>query len=97
MDIAIRNHVGGKGQVIAAGCCGLAGAYGYHAKTAPIAKIIGETEFKPVIDAIPISTPVVADGFSCRGQIQSICGREPLHLAEYLSQALTSRDLRKEG
>jgi FAD/FMN-containing dehydrogenase/Fe-S oxidoreductase len=93
----VLSKLGGKGKVIAAGCCGLAGAYGYHAKTAPIAKIIGEKEFKPVIDAIPDSIPVVADGFSCRGQIRNVCGREPLHLAEYLSQVLTSQDVRKEG
>ncbi|NWB28455.1 FAD-binding and (Fe-S)-binding domain-containing protein [Pseudomonas gingeri] len=93
----VLNKLGGRGKVIAAGCCGLAGAYGYHTKTAPIAKIIGEKEFKPVIDAIPDSTPVVADGFSCRGQIRNICGREPLHLAEYLSQVLISQDIRKEG
>lgn len=84
----VLEKLGGKGKVIAAGCCGVAGAYAYHTKTAPIAKIIGEQEFKPVIDSIPSETPVVADGFSCRGQIRNVSGREPMHLAEYLAKVL---------
>ncbi|MFF7108868.1 FAD-binding and (Fe-S)-binding domain-containing protein [Pseudomonas sichuanensis] len=84
----VLEKLGGKGQVIAAGCCGVAGAYAYHSKTAPIAKIIGENEFKPHIDMIPQEAAVVADGFSCRGQIRNVSGREAMHLAEYLAKIL---------
>ncbi len=84
----VLQQLGGKGQVIQAGCCGVAGAYAYHAKTAPIAKAIGEQQFKPHIDRIPEETPVVADGFSCRGQIRNVSGREAMHLAEYLAKVL---------
>ncbi|MDH1692568.1 FAD-binding and (Fe-S)-binding domain-containing protein [Pseudomonas sp. TYF_15] len=84
----VLEKLGGKGQVIAAGCCGVAGAYAYHSKTAPIAKIIGEKEFKPHLDKIPQEAAVVADGFSCRGQIRNVSGREPMHLAEYLAKIL---------
>lgn len=84
----VLEKLGGKGQVIQAGCCGVAGAYAYHSKTAPVAKVIGEQEFKPHIDAIPQDAPVVADGFSCRGQIRNVSGREALHLAEYLAKIL---------
>lgn len=85
---SVLEKLGGKGKVIAAGCCGVAGAYAYHTKTAPIAKVIGEQEFKPHIDQIPEGTPVVADGFSCRGQIRNVSGREAMHLAEYLAKIL---------
>lgn len=88
-ELGVLEKLGGKGQVIAAGCCGVAGAYAYHTKTAPIAKIIGESEFKPHLDKIPEATPVVADGFSCRGQIRNVSGREPMHLAEYLAKVLS--------
>lgn len=84
----VLEKLGGQGQVIAAGCCGVAGAYAYHSKTAPIAKIIGEKEFKPHIDKIPQQVAVVADGFSCRGQIRNVSGREAMHLAEYLAKIL---------
>lgn len=85
----ILEKLGGRGQVIPAGCCGVAGAYAYHSKTAPIAQIIGEKEFKPHLDSIPDDTPVVADGFSCRGQIRTVSGREAMHLAEYLAKVLS--------
>lgn len=85
----ILEKLGGTGQVIPAGCCGVAGAYAYHSKTAPVAKIIGENEFKPHLDKIPQDASVVADGFSCRGQIRNISGREPMHLAEYLAKVLS--------
>ena len=85
----ILEKLGGRGQVIPAGCCGVAGAYAYHSKTAPVAKIIGENEFKPHLDKIPQDASVVADGFSCRGQIRNISGREPMHLAEYLAKVLS--------
>lgn len=85
----VLDKLGGKGQIIPAGCCGVAGAYAYHSKTAPVAKVIGEKEFKPHLDTIPQATPVVADGFSCRGQIRNVSGREPMHLAEYLAKVLS--------
>lgn len=85
----VLDKLGGAGQIIAAGCCGVAGAYAYHEKTAPIAKVIGEQEFKPHLDRVPQDVPVVADGFSCRGQIRTVSGREPMHLAEYLAKILS--------
>ncbi|WP_449433308.1 hypothetical protein [Pseudomonas putida] len=81
-------RTGGKGKLISAGCCGVAGAYGYHRKSAPIAKLIGEQEFKPVIDSLPGTAHVVADGFSCRGQVKNVTDREALHLAELLAKLL---------
>ncbi len=77
----VLEQLGGKGQVKQASCCGVAGAY--HAKTTPIAKAIGEQQFKPHIDRFPEQTPLVADGFNCRGKIRNVIGREAMHMAEY--------------
>ena len=85
---SVLKQLGDKGGIIPAGCCGVAGAYGYHLKSAPIAKIIGEQEFKPHLDKLPEDARVVADGFSCRGQIRNVSGRQPMHLAEYLAMIL---------
>lgn len=85
---AVLKQLGDKGGLIPAGCCGVAGAYGYHRKSAPIARTIGEQEFKPHLDRLPDDAWVVADGFSCRGQIRNVSGHQPLHLAEYLAKVL---------
>lgn len=85
---SVLKKLGDKGGIIPSGCCGVAGAYGYHKKSAPIAQQIGENEFKPHLDKIPQDSMIVADGFSCRGQIRNVSGRQPMHLAEYLAMVL---------
>ena len=85
---SILKKLGDKGGIIPAGCCGVAGAYGYHQKSAPIAKLIGENEFKPHLDKLPEDSVLIADGFSCRGQIRTVSVRQPMHLAEYLATVL---------
>lgn len=84
----LLKQLGDSGKVIAAGCCGVAGAYGYHNKSAPVARTIGLQEFKPHLDTLPLGTQVVADGFSCRGQIRTVSGHEPMHLAEFLAKVM---------
>ena len=90
----LLKRLGGDGKVMATGCCGVAGAYGYHKKTAPVAKTIGLNEFKPHLDAIPEDAQVVADGFSCRGQIRNVSGLEPEHVAEVLAKLLRNEPMR---
>ena len=87
----LLKRLGGDGKVMATGCCGVAGAYGYHKKTAPIAKSIGFNEFKPHLEAVPGDAQVVADGFSCRGQIRNVSGLEPEHIAEVLAKLLRQK------
>jgi hypothetical protein len=48
----------------------------------------------PALRAEPPGTVVLADGFSCRTQIEQLAGRPALHLAELLRQALPPRDQR---
>jgi len=90
----LLKRLGGDGKVMPTGCCGVAGAYGYHKKTAPVAKFIGFNEFKPHLDAIPEDAQVVADGFSCRGQIHNVSGLEPEHVAEVLAKLLRHEPMR---
>ena len=90
----LLKHLGGDGKVLATGCCGVAGAYGYHKKTAPVAKTIGLNEFKPHLDEVPEDAQVVADGFSCRGQIRNVSGHEPEHVAEVLAKLLRQKPQR---
>lgn len=90
----LLKQLGGDGKVMATGCCGVAGAYGYHKKTAPVARTIGLNEFKPHLDAIPEGTQLIADGFSCRGQIRNVSGHEPEHVAEVLAKLLRDESMR---
>ncbi|MGN6579114.1 MAG: FAD-binding and (Fe-S)-binding domain-containing protein [Bordetella sp.] len=71
--------------VLDTGCCGMAGAFGYHAKTADLARRVGELELLPKLAQVPEQAELVADGFSCRTQIGKLSGRRARHLAQVLA------------
>ncbi len=74
-------------QPIESSCCGMAGAFGYEAKHYDVSMKMAELALLPAIrkggDAL-----VVADGTSCRHQIADGAGREAVHIARVLEQAL---------
>jgi FAD/FMN-containing dehydrogenase/Fe-S oxidoreductase len=72
----------------AAGCCGMAGSFGFEHDKYDISLAIGELELLPAVRNAPEDTLIVADGFSCREQISQCTGRKALHLAEVLKLAL---------
>jgi Fe-S oxidoreductase len=74
-------------EVLDSGCCGLAGSFGYEADHYELSVKIGERRLLPAVRAQPPDTLVVADGFSCRTQIEQLTGRRPLHTAEVLKLA----------
>ncbi|WP_019937089.1 FAD-binding and (Fe-S)-binding domain-containing protein [Bordetella sp. FB-8] len=73
-------------KVLDTGCCGMAGAFGYHTKTAAVARRVGELELLPKLAQVPEQAELVADGFSCRSQISKLSGRRARHLAEVLAE-----------
>jgi Fe-S oxidoreductase len=66
------------------GCCGMSGSYGYRAEHYETSKRIAGLALLPALGAAP-RAEVVACGFSCREQIESLGGRPTLHLAELLA------------
>ena len=69
-----------------AGCCGMAGAFGYDNDHFEVSRKIGERVLIPAVRASDPDTLIIADGFSCRSQIAQFCpGRRPLHLAQVLN------------
>jgi Fe-S oxidoreductase len=71
-----------------AGCCGMAGSFGYEAGDKyRVSMDAGERVLLPAVRAAAEDTLVIADGFSCRSQIASATGRQALHLAEVLALA----------
>jgi FAD/FMN-containing dehydrogenase/Fe-S oxidoreductase len=72
-----------------AGCCGMAGSFGYEAgERYQVSIQAGERVLLPAVRAAAPDTLIVADGFSCRGQIASGTHRRALHLAQVLQMAL---------
>lgn len=75
-------------ETVTSSCCGMAGAFGYAAETYPVSMAMGEQSLLPAVRAAESDTLIVADGTSCRHQIRDGTGREALHVARILAQAL---------
>jgi Fe-S oxidoreductase len=65
-----------------AGCCGMAGSFGYEAEHYEISRLVGEQRLLPAVREAGSEAVVVAPGFSCRLQIRHFTGREAVHPAE---------------
>jgi hypothetical protein len=73
----------------AAGCCGMAGSFGFEKDKYDVSVTVGELELLPAVRRAPASALIIADGFSCREQIAQCTDRHALHLAEVIQIALT--------
>jgi Fe-S oxidoreductase len=94
-DQALLRAAGLDTDVLDAGCCGLAGNFGFEAGHYEVSMACAERALLPAVrDAAP-DTLVLADGFSCRTQIeQAGTGRTPAHLAEVLAAGLRGEPVR---
>ena len=75
-------------EEIPSGCCGMAGSFGYEAEHYDVSMNIGNQRLFPAVQAADASTEIVADGISCRQQIQHATGRRARHLVEVLWDAV---------
>jgi FAD/FMN-containing dehydrogenase/Fe-S oxidoreductase len=75
-------------EKIESSCCGMAGAFGYHADTIEVSRAMGELSLLPAVRQAPDDAIVVADGTSCRHQIHDGAGRAAIHVARVLAMAL---------
>ncbi len=72
-----------------AGCCGLAGSWGFERSHYDISMQAGEQGLLPKVRELPLDRLVIANGFSCKTQIeQGDTGRRALHLAQVMKMAL---------
>ena len=71
-------------DVLDAGCCGMAGAFGYEKEHYDVSVKIANLALIPAVNADPDAT-VVATGTSCRHQIRDLTHREALHPLEVLA------------
>ena len=74
-------------EALDAGCCGMAGAFGFEREHYEVSMQIGERALFPAVRRSPDAT-VVVTGVSCRQQVEHGTGVRPLHLAEFLASAL---------
>lgn len=67
-----------------AGCCGMAGSFGYEREHYEVSKAVGERKLFPAIRERERDTVVVAPGFSCRQQIKHFTGVDAVTVVQVL-------------
>lgn len=72
--------------VLDAGCCGMAGAFGYEKRHYDVSVAVANLALVPAVTAAPDAI-VVATGTSCRHQVRDLTGRPALHPLEVLAGA----------
>ena len=84
----LRSIPGAEVVELDAGCCGMAGSFGFEAEHYELSMSIGELRLFPAVRAEPADTIIAATGVSCRQQIQHGTGRPARHPLEIVRQAL---------
>ncbi|MBV9409322.1 MAG: 4Fe-4S dicluster domain-containing protein, partial [Candidatus Eremiobacteraeota bacterium] len=87
---ALRAIPGLEASVIDSSCCGMAGMFGYEAEHYDISMRMAERDLLPAVRAADEQTLVVADGMSCKHQIEHGALRRALHVAELYAAALSA-------
>jgi Fe-S oxidoreductase len=72
-----------------AGCCGMAGSFGFETEHYELSRLVAEHRLLPAVRKAGMEDLVVAPGFSCRLQIQHFTGREAVHPALLVHSSLT--------
>ncbi|KOU60841.1 dimethylmenaquinone methyltransferase [Streptomyces sp. MMG1533] len=92
-ELAVLKRLGVDTDVVGAGCCGLAGNFGFETGHWEVSQSSAERELYPKVRAAGEDAMIIADGFSCRTQISQGTERSATHLAGLLRKALgTGRD-----
>ncbi|MDX1418675.1 MAG: FAD-linked oxidase C-terminal domain-containing protein [Rubricoccaceae bacterium] len=84
---ALFEAAGFRYRETGAGCCGMAGSFGYEAEHYRLSLAMAEDRLAPTVRAAPTAA-VAAAGTSCRHQIHDVTGRTALHPAVVLAEAL---------
>jgi FAD/FMN-containing dehydrogenase/Fe-S oxidoreductase len=90
-DLALLGKLGVECVQPEAGCCGMAGSFGFHPEHYPLSVKLGERALLPAVRRADSDTYIIANGYSCREQVAQGTSRRALHLAEVVRLAIGSQ------
>jgi FAD/FMN-containing dehydrogenase/Fe-S oxidoreductase len=86
----LRSIPGAEVIDLDAGCCGMAGSFGYEVEHYEVSRLVGEQRLLPAVRRARPDDVIVAPGFSCRLQVRHFTGREAVHPITMLRSCLPS-------
>ena len=87
-DATLLGWMEAEAEILDAGCCGLAGSFGFKAANHALSLRIGEQQLMPNVRKADEKTLIMTNGFSCREQIRQATGRQSFNMAELVAMAL---------
>jgi len=97
-EVDLLKRMGVRTEAPDSGCCGMAGSFGFEpGDKYDVSMKCGERALLPEVRHAEQQTLIVADGFSCRTQIEQTTNRRTLHLAQVIQMALAEDQRRAEG
>ncbi|MFV2174123.1 FAD-binding and (Fe-S)-binding domain-containing protein [Actinomadura sp. LOL_016] len=87
-DERVLDRAGVQADTLDVGCCGLAGNFGFERGHHEVSTAVAEQGVWPAVRGADPGATVLADGFSCRTQIEAGTQARPRHLAELLADLL---------
>jgi Fe-S oxidoreductase len=87
-EVEWLKKVGIEAEVLDAGCCGMAGSFGFEKDKYEVSVKCGEHALLPRVRAASPDALIVAAGFSCQEQIAQLTDRHALHPAQVIQMAL---------
>ena len=87
-EAALNLPPGYSAEIIDAGCCGMAGSFGFEKEHYDVSMQVGEDRLFPFVRAAPDNVEVAVTGVSCHQQIADGTGRPARYLVEILADAL---------
>src|SRR5258707_695330 len=83
----VLERLGFAYELLPSGCCGMAGSFGFESEKSPVSMTAAERVLLPRVRAAPSDMLLLANGFSCREQIEQATGWSTTHVAELIAQA----------
>ncbi|MCO5218614.1 MAG: FAD-binding protein [Thermomicrobiales bacterium] len=87
-SMTVLNASGCRPTESGAGCCGMAGSFGYEEEHYDTSKKIGEERLFPAIRETPMDVIISVAGVSCHQQIEHFEGRQSKHIVEVLAERI---------
>jgi Fe-S oxidoreductase len=87
----LRRIPGAEVVELDAGCCGMAGSFGFESEHYELSMQVGADRLFPAVSAEPADTVMAATGVSCRQQIAHGTARRAMHPVELLRSVVVDR------
>jgi FAD/FMN-containing dehydrogenase/Fe-S oxidoreductase len=81
-------QLGLDATALPSGCCGMAGSFGFEAEKYAVSQQAAERVLLPQVRRAAGNVAILADGFSCREQIEQATGRPTRHIAELIAEGM---------